>query len=213
MPHDHKGGGALSWWMLSASFRRRKRPPGKACATTSSPSDIGATSPVHFLFASRQAAARSGHPRTMQAQAFRRPADPCRRDDLMRRINDEFVYDAKATTVSTPPPMSFAAAARRVPGLRPCHDLRPARHRVAAAYVSGYLADRAESGVPGCKGRRMHAWSGSGAARRPAGTGSIRPTPCWPATTTWCGDRPRLFRVAPVGGVVFASGRQKSTKR
>jgi len=81
----------------------QETPPGKACATTSSPPAISAPRRRCIsCFASRQV-----------------PLDPDIRDyagasfppgrpilagaiDLMRRINDEFVYDAKATTVSTP---------------------------------------------------------------------------------------------------------------
>ena len=173
--------------------------------------DIGATSPVHFLFASRQV-----------------PLDPDIRDyagesfppgrpilagaiDLMCRINDEFVYDAEATTVSTPPPMSFALrrgvcqdfAHVTISGLRGIG--------LPAAYVSGYLRTVPKSGAPGLQGAdAMHAWVWvwCGAA---AGWYGLDPT-----NAVLAGDDHLVVAigrdysdVAPVGGVVFASGKQK----
>jgi transglutaminase-like putative cysteine protease len=173
--------------------------------------DIGATSPVHFLFASRQVSldpeirdyAGASFPggRPILAGAL----------DLMRRINDEFVYEVGATTVSTTPPMSFALrrgvcqdfAHVMISGLRGIG--------LPAAYVSGYLRTVPKSGVPGLQGAdAMHAWVWvwCGAA---AGWYGLDPT-----NAVLAGDDHVVVAigrdysdVAPIGGVVFASGKQR----
>jgi len=79
-----------------------------------------------------------------------------------------------------------------------------------AAYVSGYLRTVPKAGVPGLQGPTpCMPGSGSGAARRPAGTGSIPTNAVLAGDDHSGGDRPRLFRRRAGGGVVFASGRQK----
>src|ERR1700704_6194499 len=131
--------------------------------------------------------------------------------DLMCRINDEFVYDAEATTVSTPPPRSFALrrgvcqdfAHVMISGLRGIG--------LPAAYVSGYLRTVPKSGVPGLQGAdAMHAWVWvwCGAAARWYGLD--------PTNAVLAGDDHLVVAigrdysdVAPVGGVVFASGKQQ----
>jgi transglutaminase-like putative cysteine protease len=174
-------------------------------------SDIGATSPVHFLFASRKV------PLDLDIRDYAGASFPPGRPilagaiDLMRRINDEFIYDAEATTVSTPPPASFALrrgvcqdfAHVMISGLRGIG--------LPAAYVSGYLRTVPKSGAPGLQGAdAMHAWVWvwCGAA---AGWYGLDPT-----NAVLAGDDHLVVAigrdyadVAPVGGVVFASGKQK----
>jgi transglutaminase-like putative cysteine protease len=173
--------------------------------------DIGATSPVHFLFASRQV---SLDPEIRDyAGASFPPARPILAGalDLMRRINDEFVYEVGATTVSTTPPMSFALrrgvcqdfAHVMISGLRGIG--------LPAAYVSGYLRTVLKSGAPGLQGAdAMHAWVWvwCGAA---AGWYGLDPT-----NAVLAGDDHVVVAigrdysdVAPIGGVVFASGKQR----
>jgi transglutaminase-like putative cysteine protease len=173
--------------------------------------DIGATSPVHFLFASRQV---SLDPEIRDyAGASFPPGRPILAGalDLMRRINDEFVYEVGATTVSTTPPMSFALrrgvcqdfAHVMISGLRGIG--------LPAAYVSGYLRTVPKSGAPGLQGAdAMHAWVWvwCGAA---AGWYGLDPT-----NAVLAGDDHVVVAigrdysdVAPIGGVVFASGKQR----
>ena len=173
--------------------------------------DIGATSAVHFLFASRQvvldpeirdyAAASFWSGRPILAGAL----------DLMRRINGEFVYEVGATTVSTTPPMSFALrrgvcqdfAHVMISGLRGIG--------LPAAYVSGYLRTVPKSGAPGLQGAdAMHAWVWVWCGQE-AGWFGLDPT-----NAVLAGDDHVVVAigrdytdVAPVGGVVFASGRQR----
>jgi transglutaminase-like putative cysteine protease len=173
--------------------------------------DIGATSPVHFLFASRQV---SLDPEIRDyAGASFPPGRPILAGalDLMRRIHDEFVYEVGATTVSTTPPMSFALrrgvcqdfAHVMISGLRGIG--------LPAAYVSGYLRTVAKSAAPGLQGAdAMHAWVWvwCGAA---AGWYGLDPT-----NAVLAGDDHVVVAigrdysdVAPIGGVVFASGKQR----
>jgi len=173
--------------------------------------DIGATSPVHFLFASRQV---SLDPEIRDyAGASFPPGRPILAGarDLMRRINDEFVYEVGATTVSTTPPMSFALrrgvcqdfAHVMISGLRGIG--------LPAAYVSGYLRTVPKTGAPGLQGAdAMHAWVWvwCGAA---AGWYGLDPT-----NSVLAGDDHVVVAigrdysdVAPIGGVVFASGKQR----
>jgi transglutaminase-like putative cysteine protease len=173
--------------------------------------DIGATAPVHFLFASRQVSldpeirdyARASFPpgRPILAGAL----------DLMRRIKDEFAYEVGATTVSTTPPMSFAL--RRGVCQDFAHIMISGMRSIGlpAAYVSGYLRTVPQPGVAGLQGAdAMHAWVWvwCGAA---AGWYGLDPTNAVPA-----GDDHVVVAigrdysdVAPIDGVVFASGGQR----
>jgi transglutaminase-like putative cysteine protease len=173
--------------------------------------DIGATSPVHFLFASRQV---SLDPEIRDyAGASFPPSRPILAGalDLMRRINKEFVYEVGATTVSTTPPMSFALrrgvcqdfAHVMISGLRGIG--------LPAAYVSGYLRTVPKSGAPGLQGAdAMHAWVWVWCGAT-AGWYGLDPT-----TAVLAGDDHVVVAigrdysdVAPIGGVVFASGKQR----
>jgi transglutaminase-like putative cysteine protease len=120
--------------------------------------DIGATSPTHFMFASRQVSLDP------EIRDYARESFPADRPilagalDLMRRIKADFVYEIGATTVSTTPPMSFALrrgvcqdfAHIMISGLRGIG--------LPAAYVSGYLRT-GNAELPGLQGAdAMHAW-------------------------------------------------------
>jgi transglutaminase-like putative cysteine protease len=173
--------------------------------------DMGPTSPVHFLFASRQVSLDP------EIRDYARDSFPAGRTtldgavDLMARIKADFAYEIGATTVSTLPSMSFALrrgvcqdfAHIMISGLRGLG--------LPAAYVSGYLRTAPRDGAPRLEGSdAMHAW-----------------------VSVWCGDDLGWFGldptnnvvagddhivlalgrdysdVAPIDGVVFASGGQK----
>jgi transglutaminase-like putative cysteine protease len=174
-------------------------------------SDLDPTSPVHFIFPSRQVTLAT-EIRAYAAESFApgRPVFDAAKD-LMRRIKADFTYEIGATTVSTTPAAAFALrrgvcqdfAHIMIAGLRGLG--------LPAAYVSGYLRTVARSGAATLAGAdAMHAWvlvwCGSEAG--------------------WCGFDPTnavlagedhvmlaLGRdyadVAPIDGVVFASGGQR----
>jgi transglutaminase-like putative cysteine protease len=173
--------------------------------------DMGPSSPVHFLFASRQV---SLDPEIRDYARMSFPAGRAVLDgavDLMGRIKADFAYVIGATTVSTLPSMSFALrrgvcqdfAHIMISGLRGLG--------LPAAYVSGYLRTVPRDGAPRLEGAdAMHAW-----------------------VSVWCGNEVGWFGldptndivagddhivlaigrdyadVAPIDGVVFASGGQK----
>ena len=79
--------------------------------------------------------------------------------DLTPRIKADFVYDPKATEVSTPPIEAFESAARRLPGFRPCHDRRPARPRPAGALCQRLYPHHSAAGQAAPAGAdATHAW-------------------------------------------------------
>jgi transglutaminase-like putative cysteine protease len=168
-------------------------------------------SPAHFVFPSRQV------PLDPEIREYARQSFPAGRPvldgaiELMRRIKADFTYEIGVTTVSTTAPMSFALrrgvcqdfAHIMISGLRGLG--------IPAAYVSGYLrtAQRPEDVI--LQGANaMHAW-----------------VLVWcGGTTGWYGlDPTNAVRagtehvvlaigrdyadVAPIDGVVFASGGQK----
>jgi transglutaminase-like putative cysteine protease len=176
--------------------------------------DIGATSPAHFLFASRQVSldpeirdyARASFPpgRPILAGAL----------DLMRRIKADFIYEAGVTTVSTTPPMSFAL--RRGVCQDFAHIMISGMRGLGlpAAYVSGYLRTVRKSGAPATPTLQgadaMHAWVWVWCGGD-AGWFGLDPT-----NAVLAGDDHVVVAigrdytdVAPVGGVVFASGGQR----
>jgi transglutaminase-like putative cysteine protease len=174
-------------------------------------SDLAPTSPIHFIFPSRQVSL-DAEIRGYAAESFA-PGRPVFEGagELMRRIKADFTYEIGATTVSTTPAAAFALrrgvcqdfAHIMIAGLRGLG--------LPAAYVSGYLRTVARSGAATLAGAdAMHAWvlvwCGSDAG--------------------WCGFDPTnavlagedhvmlaLGRdyadVAPIDGVVFASGGQQ----
>lgn len=173
-------------------------------------SDIGATSPAHFLFASRQV---SLDPEIRDyARASFSFGTPILAGalDLMRRIKADFVYEIGATTVSTTPPMSFAL--RRGVCQDFAHIMISGMRGLGlpAAYVSGYLRT-GNAAAPGLQGAdAMHAWVlvWCGGA---AGWHGLDPT-----NALIAGNDHLVVAVgrdysdvAPIDGVVFASGGQK----
>jgi transglutaminase-like putative cysteine protease len=173
--------------------------------------DIGATSPAHFVFASRQVSldpeirdyARASFPpgRPILAGAL----------DLMRRIKADFLYEVGVTTVSTTPPMSFAL--RRGVCQDFAHIMISGMRGIGlpAAYVSGYLRTVRKSGAPALQGAdAMHAWVWVWCGEA-AGWYGLDPT-----NAVLAGDDHVVVAigrdytdVAPIGGVVFASGGQR----
>jgi transglutaminase-like putative cysteine protease len=173
-------------------------------------SDIGATSPAHFMFPSRQV---SLDPEI--ADYVRKSFSPGRTvfdsaADLMARIKADFVYEFGATDVSTTPTVAYALrrgvcqdfAHIMISGLRGIG--------LPAAYVSGYLRTVPKEGQPRLEGAdAMHAW-----------------VMVWcGADAGWCGFDPTnailvgddhvtlavgrdYSDIAPIAGVVFASGGQ-----
>jgi transglutaminase-like putative cysteine protease len=172
--------------------------------------DIGATSPAHFLFASRLVSL-DPEIRDYARESFI-PGQPIltAATDLMRRIKTDFAYDVGATTVKTTPSMSFALrrgvcqdfAHIMISGLRGLG--------LPAAYVSGYLRTL-RAGAPSLQGAdAMHAWVGVWCGEE-AGWCGLDPTNAVPA-----GDDHVVVAigrdyadVAPIGGIVFASGDQR----
>ncbi len=173
-------------------------------------SDIGASSPAHFLFPSRQVALdpeiadyarESFRPeRAVFDGAF----------DLMERIKADFVYEIGATSVATTP--SAAYQLRRGVCQDFAHIMISGLRGIGlpAAYVSGYLRTVPKEGRTRLEGAdAMHAWV-------MAWCGDV---------AGWCGFDPTnailvgddhvtlavgrdYSDIAPIAGVVFASGEQ-----
>jgi transglutaminase-like putative cysteine protease len=173
--------------------------------------DLGAQSPVHFVFPSRLVSL-SHDIRGYTAESFP-PARPVLGGavELMRRIKADFTYEVGSTDVSTTPDAAFALrrgvcqdfAHIMIAGLRGLG--------VPAAYVSGYLRTVPPPGAAHLTGAdAMHAW-----------------VLAWcGANVGWCGLDPTngvlsgedhvvlaigrdYADVAPIEGVVFASGTQQ----
>jgi transglutaminase-like putative cysteine protease len=181
-------------------------------AETCASADIGPGSPVHFVHPSRQV-----------------PLDPATRDyarlsfppgrpvfaaavELMRRIKDDFAYEPGATTVTTTPAAAFALrrgvcqdfAHVMIAGLRGLG--------LPAGYVSGFLRTVPRPGMARLEGAdAMHAW-----------------VTVWCGAAGWRGLDPTnaliagedhvvlavgrdYADVAPIDGVVLASGGQQFT--
>ena len=173
--------------------------------------DLSPNSSVHYVFPSRQVSL-DPEIRAYAAESFP-PGRPVLDGavELMRRIKADFVYEIGVTTASTTPPMSFAL--RRGVCQDFAHIMISGMRGLGlpAAYVSGYLRT-----VPSGKEERltgadaMHAW-----------------VLAWcGAEVGWCGLDPTngIFAgddhvvlaigrdyadVAPIGGVIFASGGQR----
>lgn len=172
--------------------------------------DFGPMAGAHFLFPSRQVSldpeirdyARASFPpgRPVLAGAI----------EVMERIKADLVYEIGATNVTTTPPMSFALrrgvcqdfAHIMISGLRGLG--------LPAAYVSGYLRT-AQQGDEGLQGSNaMHAWVLAWCGSE-IGWCGLDPTNAVPA-----GEDHVVLAigrdysdVAPVDGVVFASGGQR----
>lgn len=173
--------------------------------------DISGSSPVHHLFPSPAA------PSSAAISAWAAKSFPAGRSmlggsiELMMRLHDEFTYDSKATDVSTPPAEAFAI--RR--GV--CQDF--AHIMIAgmrglglpAAYVSGFLRTEPPPGKERLQGAdATHAWVSVWCGAE-IGWQGLDPTNALRVST----DHVVLAvgrdysDVAPVGGVLLGSGRQK----
>jgi transglutaminase-like putative cysteine protease len=173
-------------------------------------SDLGAASPAHFLFPSRQV---SLDPEIADyVRSSFAPARPIFDGafDLMQRIKTDFAYEIGATSVATTP--SAAYKIRRGVCQDFAHIMISGLRGIGlpAAYVSGYLRTVPKEGRARLEGAdAMHAWvmvwCGEGAG--------------------WCGFDPTnailvgddhvtlavgrdYSDIAPIAGVVFASGEQ-----
>ena len=173
--------------------------------------DLGPLAPAHYLFPSRQV---SLDPEIKDYAALSFPAGRTVLDgatDLMNRIKAEFVYEVGATTASTTPPMSFAL--RRGVCQDFTHIMISGMRSLGLpiAYVSGYLRtvqSPTEAKLEGADA--MHAWA-SVWCGEDAGWIGFDPTNDMLAGT----DHVVLAigrdyaDVAPMDGVVFASGAQR----
>jgi transglutaminase-like putative cysteine protease len=173
--------------------------------------DLSASSPVHFLFASRQVSLDP------EIRAYAAASFPAGRPllvaatDLMRRIKAELLYEVGATTASTTPPMSFAL--RRGVCQDFAHIMISGMRGLGlpAAYVSGYLRTvqmPAKEQLAGADA--MHAWVLVWCGDE-AGWCGLDPT-----NAIVAGDDHVVLAigrdyadVAPIDGVVVASGGQK----
>jgi transglutaminase-like putative cysteine protease len=173
--------------------------------------DLSPRSPAHFLFPSRQA---SLDPEIRDYASLSFAPGRAVLDgaiDLMNRIKAEFTYEVGATTASTTPPMSFAL--RR--GV--CQDFSHVMISgmralgLPVAYVSGYLRTGHLPGQAQLEGAdAMHAWVQVWCGEAVGWVG-LDPTNGILAG----GDHVVLAigrdyaDVAPVDGVIFASGGQR----
>jgi transglutaminase-like putative cysteine protease len=173
--------------------------------------DIGPASPAHFLFPSRLVSL-DPEIRDYAAASFspRRPVLDAA-IDLMRRIKADFVYEIGATTVSTTPPMSFAL--RRGVCQDFAHIMISGMRGLGlpAAYVSGYLRTEPRGAAARLEGAdAMHAWVKVWCGEV-AGWYDLDPTNAILVDT----DHVALAvgrdyaDIAPIDGVVFASGKQR----
>jgi transglutaminase-like putative cysteine protease len=173
--------------------------------------DLTPESPVHGLFASRQV------PLDPEIRTYAQPSFPAGRPvldgviELTRRIKVDFVYEVGATNVRTTPSMSFALrrgvcqdfAHIMISGLRGLG--------IPARYVSGYLRTYAAPGKKKLEGAdAMHAWVSVWCGPE-VGWHGVDPT-----NGIHAGEDHVVLAlgrdyadVAPIDGVVFASGRQK----
>jgi len=181
-------------------------------AETYASEDISPASPVHFVYPSRQVSL-DPEIRDYARESFA-PGRPVRAgaEELMRRIKSDFVYEPGVTTVTTTPSMSFALrrgvcqdfAHIMISGLRGLG--------LPAAYVSGFLRTVPRPGAVRLEGAdAMHAW-----------------VMVWCGADGWWGLDPTnaliasedhvvlavgrdYADVAPIDGVVLASGEQRLT--
>jgi transglutaminase-like putative cysteine protease len=181
-------------------------------AVTYATTDIGPASPVHYIHPSRQVSLDPA------IRDYVRLSFPPGRPvfagavELMQRIKDDFAYEPGATTVTTTPSAAFALrrgvcqdfAHVMIAGLRGIG--------LPAGYVSGFLRTVPRPGTVRLSGAdAMHAWAmvWCGAA----GWHGLDPT-----NALIAGEDHVVLAigrdyadVAPVDGVVLASGRQQLT--
>jgi transglutaminase-like putative cysteine protease len=173
--------------------------------------DLSPQAPPHFLFPSPLV------PLDPEIRDYARPSFPPERaildgaGDLTRRIKADFTYEIGATTVTTAPASAFALrrgvcqdfAHIMISGLRGLG--------LPAAYVSGYLRTVPRPGAARLEGAdAMHAWVMVWCGEE-TGWRGLDPTNAIPSgedhITLAIGRD--YSDVAPVAGVVFASGGQQ----
>jgi transglutaminase-like putative cysteine protease len=173
--------------------------------------DLAPMSPAHYLFPSRQVSLDPDI-RDYVAESFppRRPVYDGALE-LIRRIKADFVYEPGTTTVLTTPLMAFAQ--RRGVCQDFAHVMIAGLRGVGlpAAYVSGYLRTIPPPGRERLEGvDAMHAWVLVWCGAE-AGWCGFDPTNAIPAGN----DHVVLAigrdyaDVAPIDGVIFASGEQR----
>ena len=206
--------------MIDARARVRVDPPRlpattpaweAVAAAANMSTALGPAAPAHFLFASRDI------PLIAQARDYAAASAWPGRGifdtamDLTRRIYDDFAYDTKASTVSTPVAATFAAK-RGV-----CQDFAHAMisglraFGLPAAYVSGYLRTVPPPGRERLAGAdATHAWVNVWCGED-AGWIGFDPT-----NAITAGEDHIILAigrdyadVAPLEGVIMANGRQK----
>jgi transglutaminase-like putative cysteine protease len=173
--------------------------------------DLSPNSPTHYLFPSRQVSL-DPEIRVYAAESFS-PGRPLldAAVELMKRIKADFVYEIGATTASTTPPMSFAL--RRGVCQDFAHIMISGMRGLGlpAAYVSGYLRTGHLPDQDKLTGAdAMHAWVLVWCGDS-AGWVGLDPT-----NAIFAGDDHVVLAigrdyadVAPIDGVIFASGGQR----
>ncbi len=172
--------------------------------------DLSPNSPVHYVFPSRQVSL-DPEIRAYAAESFP-PGRPVLDGavELMRRIKADFVYEIGVTTASTTPPMSFAL--RRGVCQDFAHIMISGMRGLGlpAAYVSGYLRSASSQDDDLTGSDAMHAWVLVGCGDE-VGWCGLDPT-----NGIFAGDDHVVLAigrdyadVAPIDGVIFASGGQR----
>jgi transglutaminase-like putative cysteine protease len=173
--------------------------------------DLSPRAPAHFLFPSRQVSL-DPEIRTYAAESFlpRRPVFEGA-IDLMARIKADFIYEPGATTATTTPPMSFAL--RRGVCQDFAHIMISGMRGLGlpAAYVSGYLRTVQSPREVRLEGSdAMHAWVSVWCGET-IGWKGVDPT-----NGILAGNDHVVLAtgrdyadVAPIDGVIFASGGQR----
>jgi transglutaminase-like putative cysteine protease len=165
---------------------------------------------VHYVFPSRQVSL-DPEIRAYAAESFP-PGRPVLDGavELMRRIKADFVYEIGVTTASTTPPMSFAL--RRGVCQDFAHIMISGMRGLGlpAAYVSGYLRSASSQDDDLTGSDAMHAWVLVGCGDE-VGWCGLDPT-----NGIFAGDDHVVLAigrdyadVAPIDGVIFASGGQR----
>jgi transglutaminase-like putative cysteine protease len=173
--------------------------------------DLSSAGPAHYLFPSRQV---SLDPEIGEYAAVSFPPGCTMLEgaaDLMRRIKSEFTYELGVTTASTTPPMSFALrsgvcqdfAHIMISGMRSLG--------LPAAYVSGYLRTARATDKVRLEGSdAMHAWVQVWCGEDTGWVGLD------PTNGVFASDAHLVLAVgrdyadvAPIDGVIFASGAQR----
>jgi transglutaminase-like putative cysteine protease len=174
-------------------------------------SDLSPESPSHYLFPSRLVSL-DPEIRDYAAISFTRGRPALEGAiDLMHRIKAEFAYEIGATTATTTPSMSFAL--RRGVCQDFSHIMISGMRSLGlpAAYVSGYLRTVQEPGEVRLEGAdAMHAWVLAWCGESTGWVGLD------PTNGILAGDDHVVLAigrdyadVAPIDGVIFASGSQR----